>query len=172
LFADKGCVQCHAIGAVGGKVGPDLADLGVRRSPTEFAAAMWNKAPAMLTAAQGKGIPAPTLTPAEMADLVAYLYSVRYFGDAGEVQRGWAVAAAKGCLTCHGIAGERGKSAGDLSRYPSTATPPGVLSALWNHALVTAREPGGKPGAWPAISPEEMRHLTAVLMTIGRGTRP
>jgi len=50
LFADKGCIQCHKAGGVGGDVGPDLVAMGARRSPVEFAATIWNKAPAMMKA--------------------------------------------------------------------------------------------------------------------------
>jgi len=39
-----------SIGGAGGSVGPSLTDKGVRRSPLEFAAAIWNKAPAMTAA--------------------------------------------------------------------------------------------------------------------------
>jgi mono/diheme cytochrome c family protein len=33
LFAQKGCIGCHSVGGVGGKVGPALDDVGLRRSP-------------------------------------------------------------------------------------------------------------------------------------------
>ena len=87
LFAEKKCVECHSAGGAGGKVGPELVDLGVRRSPVEFAAAIWNKAPAMMAAMQQRGIAVPNLSPGEMADLVAYLYSVHYFAS-GRISAG------------------------------------------------------------------------------------
>jgi len=70
LFADKQCVQCHRVGGAGGSVGPSLTDKGVRRSPLEFAAAIWNKAPAMTAAMATRNITTPELQPEEMADLV------------------------------------------------------------------------------------------------------
>jgi len=108
LFAEKHCVECHSSAGAGGQVGPDLVDRNVRRSPLEFAAAMWNKAPAMALAMQQRGIAIPTLRPEEMADIVAYLYSTRYFASGG-ISRGWKVAYEKGCLACHSVFGERGK---------------------------------------------------------------
>jgi cbb3-type cytochrome oxidase cytochrome c subunit len=33
LFAQKGCIGCHSVGGLGGKVGPALDDVGLRRSP-------------------------------------------------------------------------------------------------------------------------------------------
>ena len=112
LFAEKRCIECHAVGGVGGHVGPDLVARGVRRSPVEFAATIWNKAPAMAAAMKPRGITVPQLSPGEMADIVAYLYSVRYFGSAGSVPNGWAVATQKGCLTCHAVS-RRARQAGE-----------------------------------------------------------
>ena len=116
LFVDKGCVQCHKVGGTGGALGPDLVAMSARRSPVEFAAAIWNKEPAMLKAMASQNVKVPQLSPEEMADLVAYLYSVGYFAGGGSIPRGWVVATNKGCLHCHGAYGERGKPASDLTR--------------------------------------------------------
>src|SRR5262245_11346728 len=166
LFAEKKCIECHAVGAVGGKVGPDLVDLGVRRSPVEFAAAIWNKAPAMMAAMQQRGITVPQLRPEEMADLVAYLYSVRYFAS-GSISAGWKVLADKGCLQCHSVYGERGKPAADLTRMTGLDSPAAVIAALWNHTLVTPTI-AGKKTSWPVFTPKEMGDMVALLQSLGR----
>jgi mono/diheme cytochrome c family protein len=167
LFAEKGCVACHSAAGAGGQVGPDLVEKNVRRSPVEFAAAMWNKAPAMSHAMQQRGIAVPTLRAEEMADIVAYLYTVRYFAS-GSISRGWKVAFEKGCLTCHSVFGERGKPAGDLTRYQGLESPASVIAALWNHTLVTAPVPGGKRAPWPVFKPEEMADLVGLLQSLQR----
>jgi len=167
LFGEKGCVQCHSVGGVGGKVGPDLVEMGARRSPMEFAAAIWNKAPLMLAAMKPRGITIPQLRPDEMADIVAYLYSVRYFGNAGSPPNGYAVLSQKGCLHCHAISGERGKTASDLTRAKGLDTPAAVLAALWNHAVVTPTVAGKKVG-WPEFRPQEMADLVALLQSLGQ----
>jgi mono/diheme cytochrome c family protein len=92
---------------------------------------------------------------------------VRYFAEPGNIQRGWAVATNKGCLTCHAVAGERGKPASDLTRV-RLATPAAVVATLWNHALVTAPAPGGGKLAWPELRPEELADLAALLTSFGR----
>jgi len=168
LFSEKRCIECHSVGGQGGRIGPDLLDRGRRRSLLEFAAAMWNKAPAMLAAMQPRGIVIPQLQPGEMADIVGYLYSVRYFASPGDVRRGLGVATEKGCLTCHGLHGERGKPAGDLSRVGGLDAPPAVLAALWNHTIVTAPTPSGAKSPWPEFRPEEMADLVAALGSLGR----
>jgi mono/diheme cytochrome c family protein len=167
LFAEKRCIECHSVGGVGGKVGPDLVELGVRRSSIEFAAAIWNKAPAMMAVMQQRGITVPQLRPEDMADLVAYLYSVRYFAS-GSISNGWKVAFNKGCLHCHSVFGERGKPASDLTKVKGLESPAAVIAALWNHAVVTPSVPGGRKAEWPLFKPGEMADLVALLQALPR----
>jgi mono/diheme cytochrome c family protein len=169
LFAEKRCVECHAVGGAGGRVGPDLVERGLRQSPTEFAATIWNKAPAMAAAMQPRGISVPQLAPEQMADIVAYLYSVRYFAS-GNVQQGYGVASQKGCLNCHAIRGERGKPASDLTKTKGLDSPAAVLAALWNHALVTPTVTGKKVD-WPVFASQEMADLIAMLQSVSQPQR-
>jgi mono/diheme cytochrome c family protein len=170
LFGQKGCIQCHSVGGVGGKVGPDLVEKGSRRSPVEFAAAMWNKAPAMTAAMAERGIAVPELRPDEMADIVAYLYSVRYFGNAGSPPQGYTVLSQKGCLQCHALSGERGKPASDLSKVKGLDSPAAVIAALWNHTVVTATV-AGKKTEWPTLTAQEMADLSALLQSLSQARR-
>lgn len=169
LFAEKRCIECHAVGGVGGRIGPDLVERGLRQSPTEFAATIWNKAPAMAAAMQPRGISVPQLTPEQMADIVAYLYSVRYFRG-GNVQQGYVVASQKGCLNCHGLRGERGKPASDLTAAKGLDSPAAALAALWNHALVTPTV-AGKQVPWPIFASQEMADLMAMLQSVNQPQR-
>ena len=169
LFAEKRCIECHAVGGAGGRVGPDLVERGIRQSPIEFAATIWNKAPAMAAVMQSKGISVPQLAPEQMADIVAYLYSVRYFAS-GRVQQGYGVAGQKGCLHCHVMRGERGKPASDLAKIKGLDSPAAVLAALWNHALVTPTV-AGKKTDWPVFASQEMADLIAMLQSVGQPPR-
>jgi mono/diheme cytochrome c family protein len=168
LFAQKQCVQCHAVGAAGGSVGPSLTDKGVRRSPIEFAAAIWNKAPAMTAAMATRNVPIPQLSAEEMADLVAYLYASGYFVGAGSPNRGWQILSSKGCLACHGVYGERGKLATDLTAARGPSSSAGLLADLWNHTVVPAPAPGGGKMPWPTFTAQEMADLAALLQGIRR----
>lgn len=170
LFVEKKCIQCHSVGGVGGQVGPDLVALGVRRSPVEFAATIWNKAPAMMAAMATRNITVPQLRPEDMADLVAYLYSVRYFASGGSVPKGWVVASNKGCLQCHAVSGERGKPASDLTRAKGLDSSAAVLAALWNHTVVTARVAGQRL-EWPMLKADEMADLVTLLESISQPRR-
>ena len=168
VFAQKRCIECHSAGKQGGKVGPDLAERSRHLSLTQFATAMWNKAPAMMDAMKARSIPVPQLRPEEMADVVAYLYSVRYFAQAGDPHKGAAVAATKGCLGCHALHGERGKVASDLARVRGLDSPAAVLSALWNHSFIRDPRPEREKAPWAEIGPEEMADLVAFLQSLRR----
>jgi mono/diheme cytochrome c family protein len=166
LFADKRCVVCHPIVRRGDDEGPDLVEGQAHKSLTEFAAAMWNKAPAMLRAMEARQIAAPTLRPDEMADIVAYLYSVRYFRQSGRPREGVLLAVNKGCLDCHGLYGEKGKTASDLDRGRSIDTPAGALAALWNHSFIDDPRPERERRPWPTFRADEMADLMAYLRSI------
>lgn len=168
LFSEKRCVECHSAGGRGGRVGPDLAERGLHRSLTQFAAAMWNKASKMMEAMRARGISLPPLGADEMADLVAYLYSVQYFAEAGDSSRGRKVVEAKGCLGCHSLSGQGGKTASDLARVKGLDAPAAVISALWNHSFIMQERAERRRTPWPEMSGEEMASLVSFLQTLGQ----
>jgi len=169
LFKAKRCVECHSAAGQGGKIGPDLADKALRRSLTEFAAAMWNKAPAMTAAMKTRRIAVPRLEASDMSDIVAYLYSVQYFARPGDARKGRELAAEKGCLACHSIDGKAGKGAPDLAQVKGLDAPQAVVAAMWNHSSLTERRLEGQKIMWPQFRADEMAHLTAFLQTLARG---
>lgn len=76
VFLEKGCVVCHSINGVGGKVGPNLdaADMPSPMNAFEFAARMWRGAPAMVLMQQDQLGEFVNLTGEELADLVAFVH--------------------------------------------------------------------------------------------------
>ncbi len=77
LFVSKGCVACHAVNGVGGHDAPAMDAHGMSGlvSPFDFAAKMWNHAPAMIQAqedAMGEQI---TFTGDELADIIAFIHN-------------------------------------------------------------------------------------------------
>lgn len=170
LFVQKKCQECHGVRGEGGKVGPDLAERGLHKSLTEFAAAMWNKIPAMMAAMKAQSIAVPQLEPQEMADIVAYLYSVQYFAEPGDPRRGEQLVTARGCLGCHRVRGKGGKGAGDLARGARFPSPAAAVAAMWNHALIMEEVAQPQKIAWPQFRPDEMADLVAYLQEL-RGSR-
>lgn len=162
-FVEKNCVACHSVAGSGGQVGPDLAERRRHPSVLGFAAAMWNKAPAMTRAMRARGIQVPQLDAGEVADLAAYLHSVAYFRETANPASGRAVVEQKGCLRCHSLDGRGGRTASDLTRAPGLDSPAAIIAAMWNHGRVAANRPGA-PVAWPTLRANEMSDLAAFLL--------
>jgi ubiquinol-cytochrome c reductase cytochrome b subunit len=68
LFYDKGCLNCHLIAGYGGRRGPNLSEIGGLLTKDAMVIRIMNG---------GRNMPAfaSSLTPAEVADLVAFLQS-------------------------------------------------------------------------------------------------
>ncbi len=165
LFLARRCGECHSIKGRGGKIGGDLAERRVHSSLIEFAAAMWNKAPAMLGEMKDKKIPLPQLRPEEMADIVAYLYSVQYFAPQGQAAKGQELARAKGCLTCHSNSGHGGGAGPDFRKIAGIDQPATIVSAMWNHASTMERKMAQMGLKWPLLKGEEMANLVTFIQT-------
>jgi mono/diheme cytochrome c family protein len=76
LFVDKGCVACHAINGVGGHDAPamDAHTLSGLMNPFDFAAKMWNHAPAMIAAQENAFGEQIYFTGEELADMIAFIH--------------------------------------------------------------------------------------------------
>lgn len=167
LFMRRRCSECHSIKGRGGKVGGDLAERRVQLGLVEFAAAMWNKAPMMIKEMKERDIPVPQLRAEEMADIVAYLYSVQYFARPGDPGRGEGLARAKGCLSCHSIGGKGGNVGPDFKKIAGLDQPATVVSAMWNHASTMERKMAEMSLKWPLLKGDEMADLVAFIQTLG-----
>ena len=133
LFEKKQCIKCHSIQGKGGNIGPDLGRRGLYGNLVEFAAALWNKAPAMLRAMKLRKFTVPQLNGEEMADIVAYLRSFQYFGEPGNPDLGRRLLWEKQCLNCHSLDGRGGKGAPDFAMTKGRGSPAAVIAALWSH---------------------------------------
>jgi len=76
VFLEKGCVVCHSVNNVGGKVGPSLnaADMPRPMNAFEFAARMWRGAPAMAQMQADLLGEVIDLNGQDLADLVAFAH--------------------------------------------------------------------------------------------------
>ncbi len=97
LFTKRGCVRCHASGSE-----LDLAKKKeFPRTLAQLAGMMWNHSYEMRKRMEEKGMERPLLSSQEMTDLVAYLFSIRYFDEPGNPNRGRAVFVKGQCNVCH-----------------------------------------------------------------------
>lgn len=168
IFQERSCNVCHSVLGEGGIVGPDLADRARQLSETEFAAAMWNKAPAMTSAMQERGIEVPELDAEDMSNILAYLYSVQYFAEAGDPERGRDLMRDKGCLACHSLDGQGSGHASDLARITGLISHAAVISDLWNHSALMEKTPEGQAVEWTKFTAAQMADLAAFFESVAR----
>jgi len=76
-----------------------------------------------------RGIRFPTLSSQEMSDLVAYLFSTRYFDDRGNAERGSDLFVNKQCNLCH----SKKNRTLDLSHLKGQMSPILMAQTMWNH---------------------------------------
>jgi mono/diheme cytochrome c family protein len=154
VFEDA-CESCHSFGDVMQRV-----DLLRKRGPssvTGYIAAMWNHAPNM----RRRGGALPVLNAGEMADLVTFLFTQRYFFEQGDIDRGRTVYEAK-CATCH-ESRRREMGAPELAQASEVYSPVTLTSALWRHGPKMLQATKREGLSWPTFQGTEMPDLIAYL---------
>jgi cbb3-type cytochrome oxidase cytochrome c subunit len=111
LFAQKGCIGCHSVGGLGGKVGPALDDVGLRRSPEWMLQHF--RDPQSVT--PGSVMPRFGFSETEARALTDFLLHLRERNVASSlsalmnpVERGREVYRKYGCAGCHAPEGKGG----------------------------------------------------------------
>ncbi len=174
LFVEKSCVRCHSLGSRESRVGPDLGRMMFAGTVLDLAGAFWNHAPVMHEKMQDLKIQPPTMTPGEMADIVAMLTVYRYYltqiGEPGSPAAGRAVFVAKGCSGCHAEGTSTWDKPGpDLTRYRSRFSAVLLAQAMWNHGGEMAKVMRGQGVQWPQFAGREMGDLIAYLQAGNAG---
>lgn len=162
IFVEKRCMECHR----GGGPGRSLLGRGVRRNLIQFATAMWNKAPVMMTASKRRGVKISQLRGDEMADLVAYLDSVGYFAYPGDAKRGRNLALDKACVVCHSGHGLGAPIGREIIWPQGLEASTVVIAFAWNHSLIVGQAAGQAKAAWRPLGAEEMADLMAFVRSL------
>lgn len=169
LFAAKGCIRCHGPRGRGTSNGPDLRSATERLQVSEIAGTLWNHSARMAAAMQARNIEFPRFQGTQMADVIAFLYYLRFYEVGGDIQRGERVFMEKGCVSCHGTTASIGP---DLSRSEAGLTALALATAMWNHAPAMYDRVQLQQVDWPRFEGEEMRHLSAYLRSlVAQGSR-
>jgi mono/diheme cytochrome c family protein len=158
------CIQCHAVNGQGGSLGPEL---GPRQelplSAAQLASVLWNHAPAMVKHVKEKGVALPRLEGGELANLQAFLASLRYVEPTGSALVGERVFGERGCARCHGPDAEGTKSGPRLRAGTEAFTTVSFAAALWKHGpkMVDHTEEMGVQ--WPILVATDIGDLVSFL---------
>ena len=111
LFQVKGCIGCHSVNGAGGKVGPALDDVGLRRTPDWIMQHF--RDPQLVT--PGSVMPKFGFAESEIRALTDFLIHLREQTATlnlpalmSPIERGRAVFTKYGCAGCHGPEGKGG----------------------------------------------------------------
>lgn len=170
ILEAKGCMHCHSFRGAGGSLGPDFLNIKLDSSVTEIAAMMWNHGPIMWDIMERHEITYPTFEKGEMADLIAYLYSLMLEDEPGNAEIGSAIVKDRGCLKCHSLRGDGPAISKDLADVGNLQTPVAMITAMWNHAPEMQKKFEGKKLQWPELHARDMANLYAFLGSISRSS--
>lgn len=163
IFAGKGCAGCHAPRGQSG-VGPALEELRRPQGAFELAGRLWNHVPAMFAALAREGMTWPRISPAEMADLMAYLEATPARDPPPDPLKGLVTLVRKGCLKCHTLGGEGGRVAPDLATRRAVYASAAVWAAtMWTHTPTMAAAAAEQDLMYPRFSGDEMGNLLGFL---------
>ncbi|MFQ6093880.1 MAG: c-type cytochrome [bacterium] len=166
LFSEKGCVACHAVYGQGGRSGPDLGTAELSQGVTEIAGIMWNHGPQMWRTMEKTDVPRPRFTGKEMADVIAYLYFLKFIDEAGDPKVGQELFSGKGCITCHAIKGKGGQVGLDLAESEKVSSPIEMTEIMWNHAPLMEQMMEERHLSWPQFKGRDMANLYAYLQSL------
>jgi mono/diheme cytochrome c family protein len=165
LFQTKSCAVCHSLGATNdGMPGPALGvPHKLPRSIVQFAGNMWNHSPEMYRAAADRNLQRPQFEGRDMADLIAFLYSSRYFESGGTAEVGHRTFVTRGCGECHGRNAEGSDNAPSLRRRGEIFTSVSLATALWRHGPDMYRKCVALGRPWPKLSEQDVGDLVSYL---------
>src|SRR5262245_32953772 len=170
VFAKKGCGGCHALRGAGPVIGPDLGRTHSGTSFYDVGAAMWNHLPRMGEQMRAQRVERPKLTPADVENVAAFVFTARYFDELGDGRAGQKLFAAKGCVTCHAVAGAGGKVGPPLDAMKKANSPVLVAAAMWNHGPEMAEVMKAQGATRPTFKDRELVDLIAYVVQAAKDT--
>ncbi len=166
LFKIKGCGDCHSVRGRGENIGPDFGKIKFPRTLAGMATLMWNHSPTMMKMMKIRNIPRKDINPQEMADILAYLFAIRYFDPPGDPVKGEKVFEAKNCVICHAVGrgGREGTIGPNLGRLHQVSIIK-VTESIWNHGPTMMQKMRDYGFSWPVLKGTDLNDLVAFLKT-------
>jgi len=164
VYAKKGCGQCHGIrSGSSGRAAPDLARIRSGTGFYELGAAIWNHLPLMGAKMREMGIERPTLTPLELSNVLAFVFTAQYNDELGNAKIGERLFTAKGCVQCHAVGG-KGRNVGPpLDALKRANSPVLVAAHMWSHGPRMAEAMQAKGIERPTFKRNELVDIIAYI---------
>ncbi len=165
VFQAKGCIACHSFSASSqGHIGPDLGpESNVPPTFFRFAESMLNHFPDMRRAGESQNAIPTSFQGREMADVIAFVYSLRYLEPGGSPQVGDSVFGWRGCSRCHGDQAEGSKSGPALRGRGQNYTAIRLARVLWQHGARMYQQSQKLGQGWPQMEPSDVGNILAFL---------
>lgn len=171
VYAKKGCGRCHGVRSdSGGHAAPDLARVPSGTGFFELGAAMWNHLPLMGTKMRELGIERPTLTPLELSNLLAFVFTAQYRDELGNAAIGERLFTTKGCVQCHTVGGKGGSVGPPLDALKRMNSPVLVAARMWSHGPRMSEVMRAKGIERPTFKRNELVDVIAFITATARDT--
>lgn len=172
LFAEKGCERCHPARSVRAAA-PSLTELRRPQGAFELAGRLWNHVPTMFALLGRAGVTWPRISAEEMADLMAYLQAEAARDPEPDLFRGQVLVLRKGCLKCHALRREGGRTQPDLAEAREAyASAPAWAAAMWAHTPRMAEAAARMGLPYPRFAAGEMADLVGFLRHVAERGQP
>ena len=175
VYVKQGCGECHRIrSSSNGREALDLARIRGGPGFYELGAAMWNHQPLRGAKMQQTGIERPPLTPLELSNLLAFIFTAQYNDEPGNARTGEGLFTAKGCVQCHAVGGKGGTVGPALADLQRTDSPVQVAASMWSHGVRMAETMQSKGIARPTFNRNEFVDVIAYVTAdaTARGETP
>jgi cytochrome c2 len=164
VFQRNSCLACHSVKENEGGLSPSFGpSTKLSASPVDVVALMWNRFPAMRQGIEQRRLSRFVFENRELADLIAFLQSLRYFEPAGSRHVGQTVFRSRGCSRCHGDSGEGTDEAPPLRHKGRIYNSISLAAALWSHGAKMHEHAQRMGIGWPALQESEVGDLLAFL---------
>jgi cytochrome c2 len=171
VFAKKGCAGCHRVRGMGdGAAGPDLGHTG-SGGVFEIFAAMWNRLPEMRLGMREQGAEWPWLSPQELSNVMALLFTAQHQAVPGDPVAGARLFVSKGCERCHGARGPGDAGGPPFETLKRSSSPVLLAATMWNHGAQMGLAMGAAGVERVRFAGTELPDLVAYMLATGGDPR-